>query len=56
MNYINSEYSKSAECPRCNNMYVVHKRLHTDIIQFEDDRRIEMLIVDNLRKGNYNRI
>lgn len=56
MDYNNREYSKSAECPRCDNIYAPYKRLHTDIAQFEDDRRIEMLIVDNLRKGNYNHV
>ncbi len=53
MKYNNHEYGKSAECPRCNNIYVPQKRIHTDVAQFEDDKRIEMLIIDNLRKGNY---
>jgi len=53
MNYRNQGYDKFAECPRCNNTYVPQKRIHTDIAQFEDDKRIEMLIVDNIRKGNY---
>ncbi|NMN37731.1 hypothetical protein [Pedobacter sp. SG918] len=53
MNYSNQGYDKFAECPRCNKTYVPQKRIHTDIAQFEDDKRIEMLIVDNIRKGNY---
>lgn len=55
MSYKNHGYEKYAECPRCNRAYAPrdHKRYHTDIDQFEDDRRIEMLIIDNIRKGNY---
>ncbi|WP_316787109.1 hypothetical protein [Pedobacter frigiditerrae] len=57
MNYHNgqSQYDKFSECPRCNKVYATREsqRQHTDIIQFEDDKRIQMLIVDNIRKGNY---
>lgn len=53
MNYRNHDYDKFAECPRCNKTYAPQKRHHTDVVQFEDDKRIEMLIIDNVRKGNY---
>jgi Ca2+/Na+ antiporter len=60
MNYRNghSQYDKFAECPRCNKCYATRdsQRQHTDIMEFEDDKRIEMLIIDNIRKGNYKHL
>jgi hypothetical protein len=60
MSYHNGHYpyDKFAECPRCNRAYATREsiRNHTDIIEFEDDKRIDMLIVDNLRKGSYKHL